>query len=430
MEREPLGNTSDGRSEILDWLWIGDKKSAICVVNSDAAICRVLNVVGGGVPSDEYLSKLRALSAAPAEEKLYLMTPMCDYGRDRLETDKHIQKALRFIVAARNANEKLLVHCRSGINRSVTIVLLYLVWIEKWSLKEALELVSSKRPQANPHPDYIGQLREIDGFPLQRLPTLCLHLVLASCSEKSLRAFRCTFRGATELVHLAFQSSFGASAIIVQRIWKRRTLMLHFLSHLLNQEERGAVLQELMGTILNRNTILSEALQLHAKFASRIEMYEDERSLSKLFRARPVLTRDFLDFLLDCSYLKDRLRVSHALVESIGLFDMQMDDQFRPTLASSLLIRRLYPHLVETISIYSQRQNRIASGTERLNNQLLVLRASKNTLDVDFLADCGDRFILLCGLGSEIIRLSILIKAYCKRCTFWTSSVMRSTSRA
>lgn len=62
-------------------------------------------------------------------------------------------------------NLKILVHCREGISRSVTIVIYYFLWrfyklnkIDDNSLFQIIKFIQSKRPCIEPNPNFLQQL--------------------------------------------------------------------------------------------------------------------------------------------------------------------------------------------------------------------------------------------------------------------------------
>jgi hypothetical protein len=193
----------------------------------------------------------------------------------------------------------------------------------------------------------------------------------------------------------------------------------HFLAHLCNIEGRNAVLQEIMGTLLQRNGIFHNGLALYETFAPRIRAYEEKFILAKILRARPVLSLEFLELLLDPVYLDARIRVARHLLNSIELFDLAIDELLQPTLASSMLFPRVLPDVAAMHGLWQQRSNRMdVYGHERLHNQITLLQSSRHEMDIEFLAACGSHgnFMLLCGLGSEILRLLMLFQAYQDQC--------------
>jgi len=86
---------------------------------------------------------------------------------DTAETDlsKIFEESIGFIKCALDVKgSKVLVHCRAGISRSVTIICAYLIATKRITAKAALKLVRKKRPHANPNFGFWKQLREMQRF--------------------------------------------------------------------------------------------------------------------------------------------------------------------------------------------------------------------------------------------------------------------------
>src|SRR5665647_2342269 len=56
----------------------------------------------------------------------------------------------------------VLVHCKFGRSRSVSIVAAYLIFYKNMTNDEALDFIRSKRAQIDPKPGYIRQLRQFE----------------------------------------------------------------------------------------------------------------------------------------------------------------------------------------------------------------------------------------------------------------------------
>jgi len=54
---------------------------------------------------------------------------------------------------------KLLIHCHVGINRSASIVIMYLMKKNGWTLNESLKFVRDRRPVVMPMPEFVKQLK-------------------------------------------------------------------------------------------------------------------------------------------------------------------------------------------------------------------------------------------------------------------------------
>ena len=82
--------------------------------------------------------------------------------------EKHLydlDKAVDFVEAARKAGGKVLSHCWYGKNRSVTLLVAYLMKYEGMDQSEANSLIQLTRPQSKPYWDsleeYSKQLKKL-----------------------------------------------------------------------------------------------------------------------------------------------------------------------------------------------------------------------------------------------------------------------------
>ncbi|CAD8107940.1 unnamed protein product [Paramecium sonneborni] len=65
-----------------------------------------------------------------------------------------------FIENAVNSQQNILVHCFAGKSRSTTFIIAYLIKNHKMKVIEALDLVKSKRPIAQPNSGFMNQLQQ------------------------------------------------------------------------------------------------------------------------------------------------------------------------------------------------------------------------------------------------------------------------------
>jgi len=72
---------------------------------------------------------------------------------------EHFNEAVKFIKNAVDKNEKVLVHCKRGVSRSVTMVLAYLIAEKNMTVTEAMLQVKLKRQIASPNSGFMKQLR-------------------------------------------------------------------------------------------------------------------------------------------------------------------------------------------------------------------------------------------------------------------------------
>jgi predicted protein tyrosine phosphatase len=132
-------------AEILDYLYLGNQQQgANKKMLKEIGVTRILSVKESfGLPPPN-----------PDFEVLHM--PMSDYGNQDLR--ELMDQCIDFIEQTKQKHEKILVHCRLGVNRSTTIVLAYLMLRERWNLKQAWTHVKTQRTQALPQQGYWLQL--------------------------------------------------------------------------------------------------------------------------------------------------------------------------------------------------------------------------------------------------------------------------------
>ena len=135
--------SSASAAEILPRLFVGDKAAA-----EHLPYCGVRNVVN-------------ATERVPCHHEArgvnYLRVDVDD--NEMAPIHKHFEASNRFINLALAANDGVLVHCHSGISRSVTLVVAYLIAERGFSLDAAIAHVCEARPQARPNPGFMRRLQ-------------------------------------------------------------------------------------------------------------------------------------------------------------------------------------------------------------------------------------------------------------------------------
>lgn len=76
------------------------------------------------------------------------------------DISKHFEESIRFISANKQTN--VLVHCVSGISRSASIVLAYMIKHKSLPYSKAYRLVQNKRKQIYPNSGFKKQLKAFD----------------------------------------------------------------------------------------------------------------------------------------------------------------------------------------------------------------------------------------------------------------------------
>jgi len=80
----------------------------------------------------------------------------------RAELYKHFPEMFKFIEEGINANEGVLVHCEQGVSRSASVVIGFLIYHKRMSLREAIVHTRSKRSMINPNNGFMRQLYEYE----------------------------------------------------------------------------------------------------------------------------------------------------------------------------------------------------------------------------------------------------------------------------
>ena len=91
----------------------------------------------------------------------YLNLHVADFGADK-GIKRVFPKALEFLDARKALSEPVLVHCAAGANRSVSVIIAYLMHSEKLNLRQAFGAVKEKRKGACPQKDNRFQLLEFE----------------------------------------------------------------------------------------------------------------------------------------------------------------------------------------------------------------------------------------------------------------------------
>jgi len=104
------------------------------------------------------------LDNAHPQEFKYLRCIINDY--DDEDITQHFQAAFDFMDEARRQDQRVLIHCHQGISRSSTVLLAYIMHVNKWSLQETFEHVRCRRPQIFPN---VGFWQQLGSFETQRV---------------------------------------------------------------------------------------------------------------------------------------------------------------------------------------------------------------------------------------------------------------------
>ena len=87
------------------------------------------------------LSVLEEINWPKYEDSQFMHKALSIQDVDKQNIIKYFSECLHFI----KGDDKVLVHCVNGINRSASIVIAYLMWTKKMTFKDAFEFVERKR---------------------------------------------------------------------------------------------------------------------------------------------------------------------------------------------------------------------------------------------------------------------------------------------
>lgn len=141
-------------SEGLGAVWIGSAD----ILSDDSFIeqnhiCAVLSVITKDSLSDDYIY------AHIPKSILHMRIPIRDYPTEPLE--RYLDQGADFIDSNRHCGGGVLVHCRGGISRSVSIVIYYMHKYLGYTVDAALAKIRESRPAARPNEGFMNKLYRI-----------------------------------------------------------------------------------------------------------------------------------------------------------------------------------------------------------------------------------------------------------------------------
>ncbi|CAG9316892.1 unnamed protein product [Blepharisma stoltei] len=128
---------SPSMHEIDEHIYIGDYTSAEDYQNlKRSGITHIVELFTVPTPT-EFRAAFNYCSVPVPRGKNYTIIPA-------------IQESLKFIHKVVCRGEKVLVHCKFGRNRSVSVVIAYYMAAKGWSYREALDVILKKRECVKP----------------------------------------------------------------------------------------------------------------------------------------------------------------------------------------------------------------------------------------------------------------------------------------
>jgi hypothetical protein len=131
--------------EIVEGIYLGGVWNAMTFAESQSdrdkhGINAIVNLMGD---LETYLQTETKQKSVSYDD--YVCTPIHSWFQLRNKSSKIIH----WMKEKREQGKKILVHCFEGRVRSVTLVIMYLMYVHKLSLQEARALVKEKHPDAS-----------------------------------------------------------------------------------------------------------------------------------------------------------------------------------------------------------------------------------------------------------------------------------------
>ncbi|OUS46393.1 dual specificity phosphatase [Ostreococcus tauri] len=111
----------------------------------EAIVCLQCAMCHSAMEIDWQAVRRRALE----REVMIVQVSVRDF--DRLDQAKMLPEAVRKLAAFQAMGKRTYVHCTAGINRASLTVVGYLTFVKQFNLEDALRVVRTCRPQANPY---------------------------------------------------------------------------------------------------------------------------------------------------------------------------------------------------------------------------------------------------------------------------------------
>lgn len=135
-------------SKILDWLYIGTHQNALDKKElKSLKIKHILNC---------------ASECQSVQDKDYNYKHLKLIDKPNYQIIDHFNSAIVFLEEAQASNSKVLVHCKMGLSRSVSIVISFLMKSYHYTPQQAYRYIKARRENIYPNIGFMEQLRLFD----------------------------------------------------------------------------------------------------------------------------------------------------------------------------------------------------------------------------------------------------------------------------
>ena len=138
-------------SQIFPWLYLGDYMNANN--NEELKLLKIKYLLNCALEIK--------ISNIPLGIK-YLKLDLID--SPEMNIVQYFEKAFAFIESARKNSDNILIHCKLGRSRSVSILIAYMIRYYDFNVKKALEFIQAKRKQIKPNDGFIKQLYSYERY--------------------------------------------------------------------------------------------------------------------------------------------------------------------------------------------------------------------------------------------------------------------------
>lgn len=140
--------TSHQPSKILDWLYIGNYQNAM-----DKKELKSLKI--------KYVLNC-ASECQSIQDKDFKFKHLKIIDKPNYQIIEHFNSAILFLEEAHVSNSKVLVYCKMGMSRSVTIVMSYLIKTYHYTSQQAYRYIKARREKIQPNIGFMEQLYLFD----------------------------------------------------------------------------------------------------------------------------------------------------------------------------------------------------------------------------------------------------------------------------
>ena len=139
-----LGQEEDSMHYILDNIYLGDVLAA-----ENETYLKSFNISVVINCAYEHISEYEDLKAYELKLTDHYPQQLFPIFETAYEIIKHYNK-----------NSKIYIHCMSGVSRSASLVIFYIMKEKKWDYDKSFDYVQKIRTNINPNSDFVNQLKE------------------------------------------------------------------------------------------------------------------------------------------------------------------------------------------------------------------------------------------------------------------------------